>query len=398
VYRLNGHTGGVRKPLTSGNWAVREILHVQEPKKTVFFVASGREQDQDPYNRHLYRVGFDGTRLKRLTPESGDHNISVSPTGRYFVDTYSRIDSPPITVLRAADGRLVRVLQRGDISRVVAAGWRVPEPFKAKAADGKTDIYGAIYRPSNFDPSRKYPVLDGIYPGPQVIQTPKAFEVPPAHKNHQAFAELGFIVVVVDGRGGPLRSRAFREASYGQMGSAGGLDDHIAALRQLANKYPQFDIDRVGIYGHSGGGYAAARALLLYPDFYKVAVASSGNHDLRSYSAHFIERFQGYPVDVAQYAAQSNPPLAHRLKGKLLLIHGDLDDNVHVSNTLQMADALIAARKDFDLLIMPNRNHAFADLAKGADGSSATDPYFIRRRWDFFVRHLLGVTPPAETQ
>ncbi len=378
--------------ITHGEWAVLDLLHVDEKHGYLYFTAGGKEAGQDPYYPHLYRVKLDGTHLRHLTPEPSNHDIAFSPTGRFFIDTYSRIDTAPVSVLRAADGRLIRELQRADIAPLRAAGWRPPEPFKVKARDGHTDIYGVIFRPSNFDPGERYPVLDAIYPGPQVIRTPKAFGV---QESDQALAELGFIVVTIDGMGTPSRSRAFRELSYNNMGDAGGLEDHIAGLKQLAARYPYLDLTRVGIYGNSGGGYASARALLKFPDFYKVAVAAAGNHDQRSYWAEWGERFHGYPVG-ENFLSQANAPLAANLKGRLLLVHGSLDDNVHPSNTLQLVDALIAANRDFDLLILPNRNHGLVDLGKGKAASRRSDPYFLRRRWDYFVEHLLGIAPPKE--
>jgi dipeptidyl-peptidase-4 len=262
---------------------------------------------------------------------------------------------------------------------LLAAGWPWPEPFQVKGRDGKTDIYGAIYRPSNFNPSHKYPVIDGIYNGPQAVRTPKSFQ---ASSHDQAIAELGFIVVTVDGMGTAMRSKAFHNVSYKNLGDS-GLEDHILAIKQLAEKYPYLDLDRVGIYGHSAGGYDSAHALLTHPEFYKVAVSSSGCHDNRSDKVWWNELWMGYPVG-EHYKQQANPTLAANLKGKLLLVHGDLDDNVHPAATLQFVDALIKANKDFDLLIMPNKHHG---LGNG---------YFVRKRWDYFVKNLLGVEPPKE--
>ena len=395
LYRIDGRTGKVRNQITKGEWVVREIVHTDEASRRVYFTAGGQAPGEDPYQRILYRIGLDGTGLQRLTPEDGDHQISFSPDGRYFIDTWSRIDLAPISVLRAADGRLVRELQRADIAKLVATGWKPPERFTVKAADGKTDIYGAIFRPSNFDPAKRYPVLDAIYPGPQSIRTRKEFAVRFSEFNEFPMAEIGFIVVTIDGRGTPFRSKAFHEFSFGNMGSAGALEDHVAGLKQLAASRPEMDLDRVGIYGHSGGGYASARAMLDYPDFYKVAVSSAGNHDQRGYFSGWGERFQGYPVGDG-YLSQANPPLAGKLKGKLLLVHGSMDDNVSPDLTMQMANALIAADKDFDMLILPNRNHLMVDLGKGTAALPSYDPYFIRRRWDYFVQNLLGVTPPAD--
>lgn len=385
-----------QRQLTSGEWVVFDVLRVDAETRWVYFTAGGREPGRDPYYRHLYRVSLDGGEPQRLTPEDADHTVEFSMAGNYFVDTFSRMDLPPTSVLRAADGRLVRQLHKADISKLTATGWRAPERFVVKSGDGVTDLYGVIYRPSNFDPSKRYPVIDSVYPGPQIIVTPKSFS--PAGRNRSQelpLAELGFIVINLDGKGTPLRSRAFREAAYGKLGYIGGMDDHLVAFKELAKRHPYMDLERVGIFGHSGGGYASARALLMYPDFYKVAVASNGNHDARAYWAAWGERYQGYPVD-ASYDAQSNVPLAGQLKGKLLLAAGAMDDNVNPSHTLVLANALIAANKDFDLLILPNRNHGMSDLGQGKEAYEGLDPYFVRRRWDYFVRHLMGVEPPHE--
>ncbi|MBL8270641.1 S9 family peptidase [Steroidobacter sp.] len=397
LYRIDAKSGRVQRQLTSGDWAVREILHVDAAQGWVYFTAGGREPGRDPYYRPLYRVRLDGKGLTLLTPDDADHTVSFSPRGEYFVDTYSRLDAEPISVLRRADGRQVRELQRADISKLQAIGWKPPKTFTVKARDGQTDLYGAIFYPSNFDPKRQYPVLDAIYPGPQSINTQKIFSAQ-ASEDEQALAELGFIVVSIDGLGTPYRSKAFRDVSYRNMGAAGGLEDHVIGLKQLATTHPYLDLTRVGIYGHSGGGFASTRALLSFPDFYKVAVASAGNHDQRSYWAEWGERFHAWPVNDDTYLSQANPPLAANLKGKLLLVHGDMDDNVHVTHTLQMVDALIAANRDFDMLILPNRNHGFVDLRKGKEAVKRVDPYFLRRRWDYFVQHLLGTTPPPNFQ
>ena len=395
LYRIDTRDGTVQRQLTRGEWVVREILHVDAARGWIYFTAGGREPGRDPYYRHLYRIRLDGSGLKLLTPEDADHTAIFSPRGDYFVDTYSRIDAAPVSVLRRADGKQVRELQRADISRLQAAGWKPPKRFTVKARDGRTDLYGSIFFPTRFDSARAYPVVDAIYPGPQVIRTEKSFDVE-GWENDQALAELGFILVTIDGLGTPLRSKAFRDVSYRDMGAGGGLEDHIAGLKQLAARYPYLDLNRVGIYGHSGGGYASTRAMLKYPEFYKVAVASAGNHDQRSYWAEWGERFQAWPVNDESYLSQANAPLAANLKGKLLLAHGDMDDNVHVNMTMQVVDALIAANKDFDLLILPNRNHGLVDLRKGKDAVRRPDPYFLRRRWDYFVEHLLGAKPPRE--
>lgn len=419
LYLHDGETGALKKQITSGAFAVRDIVFVDEAARRVFFTACGREQGRDPYYRHLYRVNLDGSDLQLLTPEDADHQVSAppandlalrvqtlmagsdsrpftafSPSGRYFVDTYSRVDWAPVSVLRSSDGELVCTLEESDVGPLLERGWRWPEPFSVKARDGETDIHGAIFLPSILDRERKYPVIDSIYPGPQSIRTPKnSFAADPgpfdAYCQAQALAELGFVVVTIDGMGTPFRSKAFHDASYGKLDEAGGLDDHIAGLRQLAERRPYMDLDRVGIFGHSGGGFASTRAILAYPGFYKVAVSSAGNHDQRGYTATWGERYLGLPSDAGDcgdgYSEQINARLAKNLEGKLLLACGDMDDNVHPALTLQVADALIKANKDFDLLVLPNRNHAFA---RG-------DGYFARRLWDYFVRHLMGAEPPS---
>jgi len=380
LYLFDGKSGELKNQITKGEFVVREIVHVDEKNRQVYFIAGGKEMGRDPYLRHLYRVNLDGTKLRLLTPEDADHSLRISPDGKYFVDTYSKINTVPVSVLcRSSDGKLIRELEKADVELLLAAGWPWPEPFQVKGRDGKTDIYGAIYRTSNLNPSQKYPVIDGIYNGPQAVRTPKSFQ---ASSHDQAIAELGFIVVTIDGMGTAMRSKAFHNVSYKNLGDS-GLEDHILAIKQLAEKYPYLDLDRVGIYGHSAGGYDSAHALLTHPEFYKVAVSSSGCHDNRSDKVWWNELWMGYPLG-EHYKQQANPTLAANLKGKLLLVHGDLDDNVHPAATLQLVDALIKANKDFDLLIMPNRHHA---LGNG---------YFVRKRWDYFVKNLLGVEPPKE--
>lgn len=387
LYLVDARNGGVERQLTRGEWTVQPrngVLHVDAENRWLYFVGLGRETGRDPYYRHLYRVRLDGSGLTLLTPEDADHDVVFSPDGSVFVDTYSRVDSAPVSVLRHSSGARVVELQRADIRRLLAAGWRFPERFSVKARDGSTDLYGVMFLPSHFDPHRSYPVIDSIYPGPQSTRVPKSFALD-AQSDAQALAELGFIVVMIDGMGTPRRSRAFREVSYRNLGDAGGLIDHVEGLRQLAGQRPWMDLSRVGIYGHSGGGFASTRAILTYPDFYKVAVSSSGNHDQRIYHAGWGERYQGYPQG-DNYAGLDNASLAGNLKGKLLLVHGDADDNVHPAHTLALVKALIEADKDFDLLILPGQNHAFKGRAKD---------YFIRRRWDYFVRNLMGGEPPA---
>ena len=286
---------------------MRDIVKIDEGGRRIYFTACGREQGSDPYYRQLYRCGFDGEQPELLTPEDAEHDISFAPSGAYFIDTFSRIDQPPTCVLRAADGRLIAQLEEADVSGLLERGWRFPERYSVKARDGVTDIYGMIIRPSNYDSSRSYPVLDAIYPGPQIIRTPKAFPVAESqYWQDQALAELGFIVITIDGFGTPYRSRKFIDVATGAgFGEAGGLEDHVVGIKQLGQRDPSLDLDRVGIYGHSGGGYASTRAMLLFPDFYKAAVSSAGNHDNADYVALWAEAWIGL-YDRETYTHQDN--------------------------------------------------------------------------------------------
>lgn len=380
LYLYDGKTGQLKNQVTKGQWVVRSIAQVDEKARQVYFLASGREPNEDPYQTHLYRISLDGTGLRLLTPENANHTAMVSPNFGYFVDIYSRPDLPTKIVLRrAADGEVVMPLEETDFTELLKTGWKYPEAFHGKGRDGKVDIYGLIWRPTNFDPSRKYPVIEQIYTGPQGFFVPKTFA---AYRNSaQATAELGFMVVMIDGQGTGGRSRAFHDLSYKNLGD-GGIDDHIAVLKQMAEKYPYMDLDRVGLYGGSAGGYDTVHAMLTHPQFYKVGVSMSGNHDHRMDKAWWNELWMGYPVG-ENYREQSNVSMAKNLEGKLLVMHGDLDDNVNPSATLQLVDALIKANKDFDMLIVPNQYHG-----------EGRNPYVIRRRWDYFVKNLLGVAPP----
>ncbi len=380
LYLYDGKTGQLKNQVTKGPWVVRSIAQVDEKARQVYFLASGREPNEDPYQTHLYRINFDGTGLRLLTPENANHTAVVSPAFGYFVDTYSRPDLPTKVVLRrATDGEVVMPLEETNVEQLLKAGYKYPEAFRGKGRDGKVDIYGLIWRPTSFDPAKKYPVIEQIYTGPQGFFVPKTFG---AFRNSaQATAELGFIVVMIDGQGTGGRSRAFHNFSYKNLGD-GGIEDHIAMLKQMAEKYPYMDLDRVGLYGGSAGGYDTVHAMLTHPKFYKVGVSMSGNHDHRMDKAWWNELWMGYPVG-DNYREQSNVTMAGNLEGKLLVMHGDLDDNVNPSATLQLVDALIKANKDFDMLIVPNQYHG-----------EGRNPYVIRRRWDYFVRHLLGVVPP----
>jgi dipeptidyl-peptidase 4 len=380
LYLYNRKTGQLENQVTTGSWVVRSIEYVDEKKRQVYFEGNGREQNEDPYQTHLYRIGFDGKGLQLISPENANHSVSFSPDGKYFVDNYSRPDFPGKSTLRKAqDGSEVRVLEEPDFKELTELGWKFAEPFHGKAADGTTDIYGLIWRPSNFDSSKKYPIIEHVYTGPQGFFVPKAFG---ASLWLQSVAELGFIVVMVDGRGTIGRSHAFHQYSYRNLG--GAFDDHVALIKQMAGRYPYMDLERVGIFGTSAGGYGAAHAMLVHPDFYKVGVSISGDHDARLDKAWWNEVYQGYPVQ-DDYIAQSNVTMADRLQGHLLLEHGDIDDNVHPVETMRFADALIKANKTFDMLLVPNMYH-------GESGEHAD--YLIRRRWDYFVQYLLGITPP----
>lgn len=378
---LYSKTGQLENQITQGLWVVRQIEQVDEKHRRIYFLANGREKNEDPYQTHLYGVGFDGKGLQLLAPENANHSVSISPDGAYFVDNYSRPDLPAEAVLRRTkDGSEVRVLEKTDAEELLKTGWKFPEPFQGKAADGSTDLYGLIWRPSNFDPAKKYPIVEFVYTGPQSFFVPKTFG---GTFWLQSTAELGCVVVMVDGRGTAGRSRAFHQFSYRNLG--GALEDHVAMIKQMAARYPYMDVTRVGVYGTSAGAYGAAHAMLAFPEFYKVGVATSGDHDARLDKAWWNELYQGYPVQ-DDYAAQSNVTMAGRLAGHLLLEHGDIDDNVHPVETMRLVDALMKANKSFDMLFVPNMFH-------GESGEHAL--YLVRRRWDYFVQYLLGVKPPT---
>ena len=359
-------------------------------------MGAGREASRDPYYHHLHAVSLDGGAPRLLTPEDAEHGewppwVDFSPDGRYFVDRFSRIDQPPRTVLRKSSGELVARIVEADVSPLLASGWRYPERFTAKASDGETVLHGMIVLPHDFDPADKYPVVESIYPGPQATRTPRGF-TDVVGESTRCLADLGFVVFTVDGPGTPGRSKAFLDAQYGRAWPA-GLADHVAVLAQLAETRPYMDLGRVGIYGHSAGAYAAVRAMLEYPDLYRVGVASAGNHDQALTNVTWGERWVG-PYAGPGWDTQANRTLAGNLRGKLLLVTGDLDDNVNPAATLQLVDALVDANRDFDLLVLPNRNHDFA----ATWGTWHEDPYFTRRRWDYFVEHLMGEQPPSGYQ
>jgi dipeptidyl aminopeptidase/acylaminoacyl peptidase len=381
LHLYDAQTGHVKNQVTKGEWSVREVERVDEQNRQVWFRAGGIRPGQDPYYVHLARVNFDGSALTVLTEADGTHETEFSPDRRFFLDRWSRVDHPPVTELRrASDGTRVCELERADWNALLATGWRAPERFTAKARDGQTDIYGIIIRPGQFDPARRYPVIEEIYAGPQGAFVPKAFGL---QTRPHALAELGFVLVQIDGLGTSYRSKAFHDVCWKNLGDA-GFPDRILWLKAAAAKYPWLDLNRVGIYGGSAGGQSALRALLAHGDFYKVAVADCGCHDNRLDKIWWNELWMGWPLG-PHYEEQSNVTQAHRLQGKLLLTAGELDRNVDPASTMQVVNALIKADKDFDLLIVPGAGHGVGET-----------PYATRRRMDFFVRHLLGVEPRTE--
>jgi len=388
LYLYDLTTGKLKNAITSlrdGN--VDSVVRVDPKARQVYFLATA-VPGSNPYYLHLYRASFDGQRQELLTPEDANHNISISPTGTSFVDTFSTPVAPPQMVMRSSDGKMLLSLQKADISKLVATGWKPPTQIVVKARDGKTDLYGLMFTPFHMTAGEKYPIVNHIYPGPQTGSVgTRNFAA--SHGDAEALAQLGFVVVELDGMGTPWRGRVFHDTYYGDM-KDNTLPDQVAGMKELAQRYPFIDLDRAGIYGHSGGGDATADAMFRYPDFFKVGIAESGNHDQREYEDDWGERYMGLDVPTADgkstYTGQSNEEAAKNLKGHLLLAHGTMDNNVPMNNTLLVVDALVKANKDFDLLLLPNQPHGY-----GPDAN-----YMMRRRWDYFVRYLLGGTPPHE--
>ena len=414
LYRYDLSTGTLKNAITSGEYVVTHIHHIDSTNGCLYFTAVGREPDRNPYYENLYRVNMDGSHLILLTPEPSNHDIapsdytgtgtqgtasdihSISPDGKVFVDTISRVDQPSRSVLRSTiEGAELMTLSQCDPASLPNKIY--PMPFTVKAADDITDLWGVLYRPGDFDESQCYPVILYIYGTPQfgITETKFAEQLPLTNMTHyQSLAEVGFVVVKLDPRGTTLRSKAFHDFAYGNGQSAGGIDDQVTALKQLGEIHAWMDMDRVGITGYSGGGYASARAMFTHPDFFKVAVSNAGSHDMRLYCSDWAEAVLGLKEGGSyddsyndNYDEQASVSLAKNLKGKLLLTHGDCDANVHVAHTMQLVEQLIRDNKDFDLLILPNRQHVYFD-----------DPYFIRRCWDYFVEHLLKRSPPKNYQ
>ena len=380
LVRPQDPSGG--KPLTHGTWEVLSVEHVAKDGSAILLTGIGREPDRNPYWRQLYRVALDGSEPALLTPEPLNHDVSISPDGRWIIDAMSSPTEPTRTVVRdARNGRIVSELGRGDASKLFASGYTAPEPFKGVAADGHTPLYGMIYRPANFDPKQTYPIIDHVYTGPTTTQVPTTWGGTLASPS-SSVAQLGAIVVMIDGRGTSRRGQKFRLPAYQNLGEV-GLDDHIAMIRQMAVRYPYMDTSRVGVFGGSAGGYDAARFILRRPNFFKVAVASSGNHDLRLDKAWWPEVSMGY-ASPEVWEANSNMSVAGNLSGKLLLVHGDIDDNVPVTESYRLAQALIKAGRDVDLVILPNTRHG------------VFQPFFWRKFRDYFTRHLIGDTPPSQ--
>lgn len=364
--------------LTKGDFYVNDVSYIDEFTGDIYFLASGKEPGDNPYHQRLYKVTLKG-KMTLLTLENAHHIVSFSKDGKYFVDNYSTVNIPTKTVLRnSKTGKIITQLTEADVSEVVAKGWTSPEVFQLLAKDGKTTIYGAIWKPTNFDSSKSYPIIDATYTGPHTQRFPKSFDV--AFSN-QSLSELGFIVMQVDGLGTSGRSKAFHNHSYKNMEN--NLEDHVLAIKHLGKQYRWIDTDRVGIFGHSAGGYDTGRAMLGFPDFYKVGVASAGDHDFRMEKVWWPEMYQGWPVDET-YEKVSNITNAKNLKGKLLLVHGGIDENVNPSATFKLAEALVNEDKEFDLLILPSQRHGFTGKA---------NQYFTKKRWNYFVEHLLGVQP-----
>ena len=396
LYLYDLSTKKLKNRITSGNWLVRKIMHIDYINREIIFTAGGREKG-NPYHIYLYKINFDGNKLICLTPERGSHSISSSPNWNYFVTTYSTTNTSPISILKDRNGKNLLQLSSSNTDELIKNGWQEPLEFNVKARHDKTDLFGIMYLPSDYKKNKKYPILNYIYPGPQSGSVGNySFMV--SRKDFQSLAELGFIVVSVDAMGTPGRSKSFHDAYYGNMGD-NGIPDNIYAIQQLANRYSFMDISKVGIWGHSGGGFASTAAILKYPDFYDVAVSTSGNHDNRNYIADWGEKWHGLlkPLDLnkkdgkldfdiskSNYDIQANQLLVNNLKGKLLLAHGLLDDNVPPSSTFLVVDALINANKDFDLILFPNKRHSYGNL----------NNYMMRRKWDYFVKHLKSINPP----
>jgi dipeptidyl aminopeptidase/acylaminoacyl peptidase len=378
-------SGKLKSQITSGPWHVEDIEAIDEKTRTVYFTANGKEAEEDPYYLHLYKVGLDGSGIKLLNAGDFDHTINLDETKRFFVDNYSKVNSIPVSTLLDANGKKIMDLEKTDLSSLFQAGYKFPEPFTAKADDGITDLYGVIYKPFDFDSTKKYPIIAYVYPGPQTESVNKAFGR--SMDRIDRLAQFGFVVVTMGNRGGhPSRSKWYHNYGYGNLRDY-GLADKKAVIEQLSQRYAYLDINRVGIHGHSGGGFMSTAAMLVYPDFFKVAVSSAGNHENNIYNRWWSEKHHGVREQISDkgdtsflYAIEKNSELAKNLKGHLLLSHGDIDNNVHPANTMRMANALIKANKRFDLVLLPGQRHGYGDMTE----------YFFWLMGDYFSKWLLG--------
>ncbi len=391
MYLYDLATGKLKNQVTRGTGTVTQVLRFDEKQRALYFLATGKEKDQDPYFTHYYRVNFDGTGQQLLTPENADHAITPSPDDATFVDIYSTASEPQTAVLRDHTGKALATMGHQDIARLTATGWKPPTPIMVPARDGKTQIYGFLWKPTDFNESKKYPIVDYVYPGPFIGScTAQTRSFRSAAGDFQALADLGFVVVCIDGMGTPFRSKSFQDAYADTPKGLGDatIPDQVSGIKALGARYPWIDLDRVGIWGHSGGGNATVSAMFHYPDFFKVGIGESGNHDNRDYEDDWDEKYSGLevigPDGKSNYDVQANQNYAANLKGKLLLAHGTMDDNVPPNNTLLVVDALIKANKDFDLIMIPNAHHGYGNASA----------YMMRRRWDYFVRNLAGGVPP----
>lgn len=388
LYLYDSTDGHLKHAVTQGDWNVGEILHIDQATGDMLLTGMGRDPGEDPYYRRIYSTNLDGKRIKLLTPEDADHTATVSKDGRYIVDIYSTPQKPQVAVLRDRNGKVIEELARGDISRLKAAGWAAPETFHATAHDGKTQVFGLLFKPVNLDPSHKYPILNYIYPGPQGGSF-GSHGFLASRVDSDALAQLGFAVVQIEGMGNPKRSKAFHDAYLNDIG-INAVPDQISAMQDLAKRFPWIDMERTGMWGHSGGGNATAAMMFRYPGFIKVAISESGNHENRNYEDDWDEKWVGLlkknPDGTTNYDSQANALYAKNLTGKLMLAHGLIDDNVPVSNTMLVVDALEKANKDFDLVVYPRAHHGYGDMAN----------YMMRRRWDYFVTNLMKGTPPVE--
>ena len=386
LYLVDLTTGKIKQQITQGDWTVIELLRVDQATGKLIFTGAGREGG-DPYYHYLYSVNKDGSDLTLLTPEKKHHRITLNKAGTHFLDRTATPTIAETSIVRAIDNKKEFTIEAMNISKLKATGWQAPVEFIVKDRNGENDIYGLLYKPTNFNASKSYPVINYLYPGPQVGSI-RGRHFRSSRGDNQAIAELGFIVIEIDALGTPGRSKAFHDFYYGNMGDS-GIPDQVSAIQQLAKKYSWIDATRVGIWGHSGGGFASTRALLTFPDFYKVAVSQAGNHDNRNYADEWGEKYHGVEVKnengASNYDSQANQLSVESLKGKLLIAHGTTDTNVSPYNTLIVVEALMKANKDFDMLMLPNRGHGFA-----------REPYMMRKRWDYFVAHLMGATPPKE--